>query len=255
MDARRHDGRSLRLLTMIDEFTRHCLAIRVARRFNSYHVIETLDDCMLHHGVPEHVRSDYGAEITAERVRTWLQTLGPSDYSSSRAALGRRLTLHTARPRNIAAQTCRGAVSMPAHQAMNRPHLHRPRMDFQRLRDFIEGKHPQVAESIKARFEPVVHLDSSDVSGGEGLVYTGTHPTLSENDGNPTVGVLIEQPVDFRDHVRAGHAEFPRAQRSGENQSVVRSPSESQMKGDLLAVAKVRHATERLVRDTTSVHA
>lgn len=56
VEARTHDGRSLRLLTMIDEYTRQCLAIRVARRLNSYHVIETLGDCMLEHGVPEHVR-------------------------------------------------------------------------------------------------------------------------------------------------------------------------------------------------------
>jgi putative transposase len=76
MEARTHDGRSLRLLTMIDEFTRECLAIRVARRLNSYDVIEALGDCMLEHGVPEHVRSDNGAEMTAERVRRWLQTIG-----------------------------------------------------------------------------------------------------------------------------------------------------------------------------------
>jgi putative transposase len=76
VEARTHDGRSLRLLTMIDEYTRQCLAIRVARRLNSYHVIETLGDCMLAHGVPEHVRSDNGAEMTAERVRRWLQTVG-----------------------------------------------------------------------------------------------------------------------------------------------------------------------------------
>lgn len=54
---------------MIDEFTRECLAIRVARRLNSYHVIETLGDCMLQHGVPEHVRSDNGSEMTAKRVK------------------------------------------------------------------------------------------------------------------------------------------------------------------------------------------
>jgi transposase InsO family protein len=76
VEARTHDGRSLRLLTMIDEYTRQCVAIRVARRLNSYHVIETLGDSMLEHGVPEHVRSDNGAEMTAERVRKWLQTLG-----------------------------------------------------------------------------------------------------------------------------------------------------------------------------------
>ncbi len=42
--ARTHDGRTLRLLTLIDEYTRKCLAIRVARRLNSYDLIETLAD-------------------------------------------------------------------------------------------------------------------------------------------------------------------------------------------------------------------
>jgi len=73
---RTHDGRILRLLTMIDEFTRQCLAIRVARRQNSHDVIETLGECMLQHGVPQHVRSDNGGEMTAQRVRKWLKTLG-----------------------------------------------------------------------------------------------------------------------------------------------------------------------------------
>jgi len=73
---RTHDGRSLRLLTLIDEFTRQCLAIGVARRLSSHDVIETLGECMLKYGVPEHVRSDNGAEMTAKRVRKWLQTLG-----------------------------------------------------------------------------------------------------------------------------------------------------------------------------------
>jgi putative transposase len=58
VEARTHDGRSLRLLVMIDAFTREFLAIRVARRLNSSHVIELLGDCMLTYGVPEHVRSD-----------------------------------------------------------------------------------------------------------------------------------------------------------------------------------------------------
>lgn len=76
VEARTHDGRSLRLLTMIDEFTRQCLAIRVARRLNSVHVIELLSECMLEHGTPEHVRSDNGAEMTAQRVRNWLAGVG-----------------------------------------------------------------------------------------------------------------------------------------------------------------------------------
>ena len=55
-----HDGRSVRLMTLIDEYTRECLAIRVARRINSFGVIEALADAMLHRGIPEHIRSDNG---------------------------------------------------------------------------------------------------------------------------------------------------------------------------------------------------
>ncbi len=61
---------------MIDEYTRECLAIRVARCLNSNHVLEVLGDCMLTRRVPEHVRSDNGAEMTAWRVKLWLQTVG-----------------------------------------------------------------------------------------------------------------------------------------------------------------------------------
>jgi transposase InsO family protein len=53
-----HDGRSLRLLTLIDEYTRECLAIRVARRLGSQEVIETLAEVMLIRGIPEYLRSD-----------------------------------------------------------------------------------------------------------------------------------------------------------------------------------------------------
>jgi len=71
-----HDGRTLRLLTVIDECTRKCLAIRVARRLNSYDLIETLADLMLVHGIPEHLRSDNGPEFVAERLRQWLAAVG-----------------------------------------------------------------------------------------------------------------------------------------------------------------------------------
>jgi putative transposase len=58
VSAATHDGRSLRLLTLIDEYTRECLAIRVARRMGSQEVIETLADVMLVRGIPEYLRSD-----------------------------------------------------------------------------------------------------------------------------------------------------------------------------------------------------
>jgi transposase InsO family protein len=71
-----HDGRTLRVLTLIDEFTRQCLALRVARRLNSYDLIETLADVMLIHGVPEHIRSDNGPEFVAKKLRNWLSAVG-----------------------------------------------------------------------------------------------------------------------------------------------------------------------------------
>jgi putative transposase len=71
-----HDGRSIRLLTMIDEYTRECLAIRVGRRLGSYEVIEALADVMLWRGVPENIRSDNGPEFVAEDLRKWLGKVG-----------------------------------------------------------------------------------------------------------------------------------------------------------------------------------
>ena len=63
-------------MTLLDEFTRECLAIRVARRINSLGVIETMADVMLVRGVPEHIRSDNGPEMTAKIVRHWLAQVG-----------------------------------------------------------------------------------------------------------------------------------------------------------------------------------
>jgi putative transposase len=71
-----HDGRMLRVLTLMDEFTRKCLALRVARRLNRYDLIETLADVMLIHGVPEHIRSDNGPEFVAQKLRNWLSAVG-----------------------------------------------------------------------------------------------------------------------------------------------------------------------------------
>ena len=64
------------MLTLIDEYTRESLAIRVARRLGRYEVIEVLADVMLFRGIPEHLRSDNGPEFVAEELRTWLAKLG-----------------------------------------------------------------------------------------------------------------------------------------------------------------------------------
>jgi len=67
----------VRLLTLIGEFTREYLTIRVARRINSFGVIDTFADAMLRHGIPAHIRSDNGPAMTAKVVRDWLAQIGP----------------------------------------------------------------------------------------------------------------------------------------------------------------------------------
>jgi len=71
-----HDGRSLRLMTLIDEHTRQCLAVRVERHLKGPDVIDTLSDAMLAYGIPEHIRSDNGPEMTSKLVRGWLEQVG-----------------------------------------------------------------------------------------------------------------------------------------------------------------------------------
>jgi hypothetical protein len=73
---RTHDGRRIRMLTVIDEHTRECLALPVARRLRSDDVLATLADLFVQRGPPEHIRSDNGPEFTATAVREWLGRLG-----------------------------------------------------------------------------------------------------------------------------------------------------------------------------------
>jgi len=73
---RTHDGKAFRMLTVIDEFTRQCLAIPVERRLNSQSVLECIADLFVKHGPPDHIRSDNGAEFTANAVREWLERVG-----------------------------------------------------------------------------------------------------------------------------------------------------------------------------------
>jgi transposase InsO family protein len=73
---RTHDGRPLRMLTIVDEFTRECLAIDVARRLSSEDVLERLADLFIRCGTPDYLRSDNGAEFTTYAVREWLARLG-----------------------------------------------------------------------------------------------------------------------------------------------------------------------------------
>lgn len=73
VQARTRDGRSFRMLTLIDESTRECLAIDMARKLNHDDVLERLAWLMATRGVAEHIRSDNGSEFTAKAVRRWLK--------------------------------------------------------------------------------------------------------------------------------------------------------------------------------------
>lgn len=76
VEGRTHNGRRFRLLNIIDEFTRECLAIRVDRKLNSSDVIDVLSDLFILRGVPGHIRSDNGPEFIAKAVRDWIVAVG-----------------------------------------------------------------------------------------------------------------------------------------------------------------------------------
>ncbi|QNN21834.1 IS3 family transposase [Planctomycetales bacterium ZRK34] len=84
---RTEDGRQLKLLVVIDEFTRECLALEVARTFTSRDVMLTLQYLFAVCGAPAHIRSDNGPEFIAKEIQRWL----------SRASVG-TLYIHKASP-------------------------------------------------------------------------------------------------------------------------------------------------------------
>ena len=69
------DGRKFRMLTVIDEYSRECLAIDVGRSLTRESVLERLTELFIQRGIPEHIRSDNGSEFTAKAVRKWLKAL------------------------------------------------------------------------------------------------------------------------------------------------------------------------------------
>lgn len=75
MSEQTHDGKRFRILNIIDELTRECLASFVARRIRSQNVILILADLFLEHGRPEHIRSDNGPEFVAKKLIYRFKTL------------------------------------------------------------------------------------------------------------------------------------------------------------------------------------
>lgn len=73
---RTHDGKPIKMLTLIDEYSRECLAIEVQRQLRSGDVLHAVADAMLQHGIPQHIRSDNGPEFIAKALRAWMEHVG-----------------------------------------------------------------------------------------------------------------------------------------------------------------------------------
>ena len=69
------NGQKIRMLTVIDEYSRKCLAIRVGRKLKSDDVLEVLSDLFIREGMPDYIRSDNGSEFTAKLLQDWLRKL------------------------------------------------------------------------------------------------------------------------------------------------------------------------------------
>jgi transposase InsO family protein len=74
--TRTSDGRAFRMLNIIDEYSRECLAILIQRKITSQDVIDRLFELFILRGIPEHIRSDNGPEFTAKAIRGWLNNIG-----------------------------------------------------------------------------------------------------------------------------------------------------------------------------------
>jgi putative transposase len=80
MIDRTTNGRAFKILNIIDEYTRECLAIQVARKIKNQDVIDLLFHLLIFWGIPAYIRSDTVPEFTAKAVRKWLNRLGVETF-------------------------------------------------------------------------------------------------------------------------------------------------------------------------------
>ena len=76
LSERLENGRLVKLLVVIDEFTRECLAIDVNKSIKGEDVVEVLRYLFAVRGEPDHIRSDNGPEFTSNAVKKWLKASG-----------------------------------------------------------------------------------------------------------------------------------------------------------------------------------
>jgi transposase InsO family protein len=72
---RTRDGRAIKILNIIDEFSKECICSYVARRITSREIIFILADLFIKRGCPKHIRSDNGSEFIAKKLLSWFKTI------------------------------------------------------------------------------------------------------------------------------------------------------------------------------------
>jgi transposase InsO family protein len=84
---RTENGRALKMMPVVDEYSRECLCIEVARSITSEEVVKTLASLFARRGEPAFIRSDNGPEFIAKAVKRWLEVSGRSADPVYRAGL------------------------------------------------------------------------------------------------------------------------------------------------------------------------
>lgn len=73
---RTESGQTLKVFTIVDEYTRRCITLDVSRSFTGEDIINRLSELFVMYGMPDHIRSDNGTEFIANAIRSWLKKLG-----------------------------------------------------------------------------------------------------------------------------------------------------------------------------------
>ena len=119
VEDRTHDGRKYRMLNVVDEFTRECLAIRVDRKLGSVDVVDVLSDLFILRGVPGHIRSDNGPERSSSPR--------PSGNGSPRSAPRRPTSSPAARGRTATSRASTASFATSCSMARSSTRSRRPR--------------------------------------------------------------------------------------------------------------------------------
>ncbi|SDA35295.1 HTH-like domain-containing protein [Methylobacterium sp. UNC378MF] len=119
VEARTHDGRKFRMLNVVDEFTRECLAIRVARKLKGADVIDVLSDLFMLRGVPEHVRSDN--VLRSEEGRLARQQVSVREHAPAVCLSSTSIQAAPADPEELSAIANTGSSRCTRHRGPHRP--------------------------------------------------------------------------------------------------------------------------------------